>query len=331
MNILILFLKDLVTFFLFEHYLKKKFTFVKTNLKIYNMKKITFLIAVTFLSFGVYAQQTLSHSTSQVPVGAGGVACASNPDQIPGTGDEGISDNVLYRAYTPSEFEFTGDFTAMGIGFIAVFNDIGGSNPTVTNTVRLFTSSDVFPAGTLTEIASKTFDVTPADDGVAFEIMFDSPVVVDASTELIVAVDIAANPGPPNNYDFRIAVNSDGEDDPSYLSSTACGLTSPGTFADIAFPDNHLILNLIGDETLGTNDFSLAKISVFPNPVNDVININLPSNLVLNGATLYDVFGRNTGGAIDNGKMNVSNLASGVYVLNIETTEGTLSRKVVIE
>jgi hypothetical protein len=294
------------------------------------MKKITLIFAASLLSIGMYAQQTLSHSTSQVSVG-GGVACASNPDEQPNTGDEGVSDNFFYRAYTPSEFGFSGNFTAMGIGFVAEFTDGGGTNPTVTNTVRLFTSDDAFPGGTLTEIASQDFEVTAADDGVAFEVMFDVTVDIDASTELIVAVDISPSPAVPDNYDFRIGTNGEGEDDPSYLSSTACGLTAPGTFAAIGFPDNHLILNLIGDENLGSDDFSLSQISVFPNPANYMLKVNIPSSLELSSANLYDVLGRNTGVAVANGEMNVSNLSSGVYILKLETSAGTLSKKVIIE
>jgi hypothetical protein len=299
--------------------------------KTYIMKKFTFLLATSLISLGMFAQQTLSHSVDQSSLG-GGLACASNPDQVPNSGDEGVSDNFFYRAYTPSDFDFTGDFEAMGIGFVAEFTDVGGTDPTVTSTVRLFTSSDVFPAGTLTEIASKSFDVTAADDGVPFEVMFDTPVIVDSSTELIVAIDIAANPGPPGNYDFRIGVNDLGQADPSYLTSTACGLTSVGTFAAIGFPDNHMILNLLGDSTLGTDNFALSQISIFPNPTNDVLKVTLPSNLELINATLFDLVGKNSGVKFSDGlQADVSNLSSGIYILKIETTGGILSQKVIIK
>ncbi|GGE12333.1 hypothetical protein GCM10010831_12200 [Psychroflexus salis] len=279
---------------------------------------------------GMYAQQTLSHSVSQ-DSDTGTVACASNPDQQPNTGDEGISDNVFYRTYTPSDFGFSGDFDAMGIAFVAEFTDVAGSNPTVTNTVRLFTSDQAFPAGTLTEVASKTFDVSAADDGVLFEVMFDSPVVVDASTELIVAVDIVANPGPPNNYDFRIGANDAGQDSPSYLTSTACGLTSPGTFAAINFPDNHLILNLIGETTLNTDNFALSQISVYPNPVKESLNIDLPLSLELKSVGLFDLLGRKTDANFIDGKINVTSLNSGIYLLKIETTGGLRTQKIIID
>ncbi len=294
------------------------------------MKKITLLVASALFSLGVYAQQTLSHSVSQTS-DSGGVACASDPDQIPGTGDEGISDNIFYRAYIPADFGFTGSFDAMGVNFIAEFTDVGGSNPTVTSTVRLFTSDQTFPGGTFTEIASKDFDVTAADDGVAFDVMFDNPVTVNATTELIIAVDIAANPGPPNNYDFRIGVNDAGQNDPSYLTSTACGLTSPGTFASIGFPDNHLILNLIGDTNLSTDDFTLSQISVYPNPTSDFINLNVPSNIEVNKASLFDALGREADITSNNDVINASDLANGIYILKIETTVGDLSKKVIIK
>jgi hypothetical protein len=294
------------------------------------MKKITFLVATFLLSIGMYAQQTLSHSTSQESVG-GSVACASNPDDEPNTGDEGVSDNIYYRAYFPEDFGFSGSFTAMGIGFVAEFTDVGGSDPTVTNTVRLYTSDDKFPDGTLTEIASQDFEVSAADDGVTFEIMFETPVDLDASTELIVAVDISASPAVPDNYDFRIGHNVEGEDEPSYISAEPCGLVAPVTLEGIGFGDQNIILNLLGDETLGSDDFSLSQISVFPNPANYFLKVNIPSNLELLSADLYDVLGRNTGVAIANGEINVSNLASGIYILKIETSAGSLSKKVVIE
>ena len=294
------------------------------------MKKFTLLIASFLFSFGMHAQQTLSHSVAQTSDN-GGVACASDPDDTQNTGDEGVSDNLLYRAYTPSDFGFTGDFDAMGVSFIAEFTDVGGSDPTVTNSVKLLTSDQTFPNGTLTEVASKNFDVSAADDGTQFDVMFDNPVTFDASTELIVAVDIQEAPAPPNNYDFRIGVNDAGEDDPSYISSTGCGIADPTTFADINFPDNHIILNLLGDENLSADEFSLSDVSVYPNPASDVLNIDIPSNIDVKNTNLYDVLGKRTQLSVEDGKVNVSNLSNGMYFLQIDTDSGSLSKKVIIE
>ncbi|WP_019037335.1 T9SS type A sorting domain-containing protein [Psychroflexus tropicus] len=317
------------------------------------MKKITLTVALFAISFGYaqefkksindapsenrdfnnsqYAQQTLSHSESDIVL-SGGVACLSDPtDGQPGSGDEFISDNIFYRAYTPSEFGYSGDFQAQGISFYARFVDIGGTNPTIINTVRLYTSSDVFPAGTLTEIASKDFEVSAADNNQLLEIIFDEAVIVDASTELIVAVDISEGRPAPNNYDFRIGVNDLGESAPSYLSSTACGLTTPSTFASIGFPDNHIILNLLGDTFLNSSEFLANSVSIFPNPAKDIINLEIPSSIEFTSGTLYDLTGKDTGLRIQSKSINVSSLSSGVYLLKIQTTEGSVSKKVIIQ
>jgi len=268
----------------------------------------------------------LSHSVSQ-DYDIGSLACFGENE---GT-DHKNEDNVYYKAYSPSEFGFNGDFQAMGVGFVAEFSDTGGTNPTVVNSVKLFTSDDVFPAGTLTEIASQEFEVTAADDGVLFEVMFDEKIVLDASTEIIVAIDIAAADAPPGNYDFDIGRNDLGQNAPSYLSSEACSLTEIGTFADINFPDEHLILNLIGDSFLNSNEFLAENISIFPNPANDIVNLEIPSNIELTSAKLYDLTGKDTGLIINSDTINVSNLSSDVYLLRVETTKGSISKKLVIQ
>ena len=296
------------------------------------MKKITFFIASFFFTFIMYAQQTLSHSTSQT-ADIASLACVSDPDQTSGSGDEGVSDTILYRAYTPSDFGFTGDFDAMGVSFIAVFIDVGGSDPTVTNSVKLITSDQTFPNGTLTEVASKTFDVSAADNGTQFDVMFDNPFTVDASTELIVAVDILDAPDPPNNYDFRIGANDAVENDPSYFSSVGCAIDNPTEFANVGpgFPNNHIILNLLGDENLSADEFSLAEVSIFPNPASEFINLDISSNINIKNVELFDALGKRSEVSIDDNKIDVSNKASGLYFLSIETNEGSLSKKVIIK
>ncbi len=87
---------------------------------------------------------------------------------------------------------------------------------------------------------------------------------------------------------------------------------------------------LNGDcDVLGVNESALAQISVYPNPATDVINIKTPSNIQVTGATLYDLLGKNTGVVMANGQVDVSALSRGVYMLTIETNEGSLTQKIV--
>jgi hypothetical protein len=80
---------------------------------------------------------------------------------------------------------------------------------------------------------------------------------------------------------------------------------------------------------LGVNDNLLSQISIFPNPTQDVLNVSVPSTIKINNVVLYDVVGKNTGLTLDNGTINTSSLARGIYILNIQTDRGALTEKIV--
>lgn len=82
--------------------------------------------------------------------------------------------------------------------------------------------------------------------------------------------------------------------------------------------------------TLGIEDNQLAEISLYPNPVHGQLNINLPSSVELESATMFDLLGKATNMNIgENNTLNTSNLATGVYILKLETTQGALTKKVI--
>jgi hypothetical protein len=68
---------------------------------------------------------------------------------------------------------------------------------------------------------------------------------------------------------------------------------------------------------------------VYPNPAREVLNVDIPATVEVNTAVLYDVLGKNTGVRLVNGTMNTSNLARGIYMLNVNTSAGTFTQKVV--
>ncbi|MEP2936959.1 MAG: T9SS type A sorting domain-containing protein [Gilvibacter sp.] len=81
--------------------------------------------------------------------------------------------------------------------------------------------------------------------------------------------------------------------------------------------------------TLGVEDNNLAGVSVYPNPVNDVLNVTVPVGADVNKAALYDVLGRDTGLTMSNGTINTAGLSKGIYMFVLETTEGNFTTKVV--
>jgi len=82
------------------------------------------------------------------------------------------------------------------------------------------------------------------------------------------------------------------------------------------------------EESAGLGDNDLVGASVYPNPATNVINVDFSSNVELKSAVLFDVLGKNTGATLVNGSMNIADLAAGVYILNIETNNGSLTQKV---
>ena len=77
-------------------------------------------------------------------------------------------------------------------------------------------------------------------------------------------------------------------------------------------------INIVSDASV--KPLNLANLSVYPNPVSDMLNINYNENITK--LTIYDVAGRSVKSIATNNSMNsinISDLKSGTYLLSIET------------
>lgn len=89
--------------------------------------------------------------------------------------------------------------------------------------------------------------------------------------------------------------------------------------------------------TFSNDEFELSGISVYPNPASDIININLGENSnELEQIVLYDLNGRLLFASKLNNNdieqhIDVSNLNSGVYLLEVKTQTTQLKTKLIIE
>jgi len=76
-----------------------------------------------------------------------------------------------------------------------------------------------------------------------------------------------------------------------------------------------------------------AQFSVFPNPANNVVNIANADNILVNKVTVTDLNGRTVKNVsfdnVSNVEVNVSDLASGLYIMNITSDKGTATKKFV--
>lgn len=90
------------------------------------------------------------------------------------------------------------------------------------------------------------------------------------------------------------------------------------TFTNVA-PNQ--VLNVVEGQTLGTNSFDSFVFTVYPNPVRNIINININTTnpVEFNSAVIYDLNGRMVQQAkVENKTVNVDALAKGTYILKLK-------------
>lgn len=84
------------------------------------------------------------------------------------------------------------------------------------------------------------------------------------------------------------------------------------------------------DRPLSSDDFFKNNFSLYPNPVDNVLNISVKNEMTINNLSITDLNGRlvsSSSSAISS--VDVSNLSSGVYFVSIETNEGKGTSKFV--
>ena len=105
-----------------------------------------------------------------------------------------------------------------------------------------------------------------------------------------------------------------------------------GIVDNIANPDINEHIVIIEGQTLTVEDNALAGVSIYPNPVKDIINIDTPVDLTNRVATVFDINGKKVlNKKLANNTLDVSNLSSGTYVLRLESLGKSISRKFIKE
>ncbi len=112
--------------------------------------------------------------------------------------------------------------------------------------------------------------------------------------------------------------------------------TGEYTFGFLAYSPadqlNIIMDNFSVDISTGLNDLSNSVIKVFPNPANDILNIKSEGNKIVN-VEITDVLGKvqvSTNQIVGN-QINISNLATGTYFVNIESERGELFQTTVVK
>ena len=81
---------------------------------------------------------------------------------------------------------------------------------------------------------------------------------------------------------------------------------------------------------LAVNDVAIDDFEVFPNPMKDILTIKSKNNQIIEKVNIYDTSGKMSLYAISNfNNVDVSSLKSGIYILEIITNNGTVTKKVI--
>ncbi len=82
--------------------------------------------------------------------------------------------------------------------------------------------------------------------------------------------------------------------------------------------------------TLGTNSELLSEIKIYPNPATDYVYIKTPNSIQIKSVMLIDMNGK-VAKQIQNHleKIEISNLQQGVYLLQITTETGSISKRII--
>ncbi|ESU29583.1 hypothetical protein FLJC2902T_00510 [Flavobacterium limnosediminis JC2902] len=87
------------------------------------------------------------------------------------------------------------------------------------------------------------------------------------------------------------------------------------------------------NRTMGTNDFFAENFSIFPNPASSVLNFSTKNSAQIEAIQILDLNGRivktNVLNGVSEAQVNVSELNSGVYFVDITSSEGKATTKFV--
>lgn len=273
----------------------------------YIMRKQLLTGAFILASFFAANAQTISQNNDQSTIEAGGtVGCPTAP-------------NVYSRSFVMADFGITETWYITQVEF-GIQDYVTADAPL---TITISTTSQAYPGGypgSLTQLATTT--VTHSETGETLNVLKQVPITatVPAGSELVIEV----------SGDFFMGGNTAGSDAPSYLMATGCGAATPTDVTELgAFEDVNIIINVTGSSAAGVNENLLSGVSLFPNPTNDVVNIQMPNGISVTNATITDVAGKVSNADLAGNTVNMSGYASGVYFLNIATDSGKVTKKIV--
>lgn len=96
-------------------------------------------------------------------------------------------------------------------------------------------------------------------------------------------------------------------------------------------PDYHLI-SRSNNVVLGTEDFTLdQQFFLYPNPTSGIVNLEKPASINIQNINIYNTLGQLLYSEKYSGTVDISKFSKGILFFQIETSEGTINKRIVKE
>lgn len=117
-----------------------------------------------------------------------------------------------------------------------------------------------------------------------------------------------------------------------FTSSGSTSTTANASSTSATF--DNLVIRASATDTLleNANFASTVDFSVYPNPSNDVVNISNSTNAIISTIEMTDLNGRvvkNVSLNATEGQVNISDLSTGVYMMNVSSDQGSITKKII--
>jgi len=276
------------------------------------MKKLLLSLAFVCTAYSNSTAQTVISQTGGTVPTTGTIACGNN--QAPN-----LAENSYYRSYT---LNANMDITSIKVGIGTVIGN-------VPITVKLHKSNGAFPASYpsgLTQIGTATKTLTATATAMTVDVPFTTPISALSGDIIVVEVNNATtNAG--NAYYFGVITGA--ETAPAYLRAATCNINNPTLFATVSAGSNgKIVLDLVA-QNLSNDKFFTENFNLYPNPTSDVLNISSKNGLEMKEIKITDLSGRIVKTLNNATTINVSDLSTGTYLIDITTNEGKASSKFV--
>ena len=248
---------------------------------------------------------------------------------------------ITYDSYdnmAADDFEApgSGESTICEVSILGFFDQIGFSgDPDSEVVLRLFENDGGLP-GTIIYTENFPGTVDDNNDG-DFILELTGGPVLTGGTKYWLSVQAILNITIAGQWFWDTAADGNGEvyawQNPLDGFGGGCIIWSPYTNCGLSSSGPDLMMDISFNEVLGTNSNSLqTAVTLYPNPTKD--QFSLQSNLSLEKMTIYDVQGRMVSNVdlreMSNEKtVDISSLASGVYMVWITSDNGSVVKNLV--